>query len=444
MKNLMLALLMLLMSSSVFGAVPNLIPVQGVLTEVDGTPVSGDINLTLSLYNSKTNTSELWKEQRDDFAVENGYISLYLGEVTELSPSIMLNADELWLEIVFNNERMPRVRLASVPFAIEAINAQRAKQIGDITETQITNMFNSACNDGYYLQGYTEDGNAICAEDKTGDAKDPIVYNAGNGIEIDESNIISVSDNLYSAGDGIKLESGIISVDRSKVADALHNHDTLYYAKSNNATNNSLVKFSGDAVSGYKLENTGISEANGELTVNSLVSTTSISAETGNITNLTSTTSDITNLTSASANITSLYSNYINLDSEPGRIDTRVIKAKEIEFANHDASWAVETRMRGMKSVSYPVLPSSAGNYSVEKRWLSLNGTLTEALVNGSSLHSGNSFCSLSYMSNTGFNGDTQANSCKVSIDEYGYWTIEAMHSWTSVTCQARCLVWNW
>jgi len=259
----------LLITLPLLAKVPNLIPVQGILTEADGKVINGNIDLTLSLFNTETNGHELWKEKRDDFDVKNGYVSLYLGEVEEIDTSVLTKASELWLEIIFNNEKMPRVRLASVPFALEAINAQR---IGNVTDTQINNMFNTGCSEGYYIKGYDFDGNSICAEDKIGESQETITYTAGKGISIDNNNNISVLDTLYSSGSGIQINNGVISVDND-VSKNSHDHRNNYYEKVNEPANNNLVKFSGSPLNGYKLEKSEISETNGELTINSLDST---------------------------------------------------------------------------------------------------------------------------------------------------------------------------
>ncbi len=255
---------------SLLGVTPNLIPVQGVLSEADGSPVSGQVNLTLSLYNSEAGNDELWKEERNNFKVKNGYISLYLGKVTELNTSVISNAEELWLEIKFNDETMPRIRLVSVPFAIEAIKAQKVKQIGEITDNKISNIFNSGCADGFYLKGYDNNGNSICAEDKT-KSDNNIHYNAGYGINIDENNNISVNRNLYSAGNGIKLTNNNFSVDYTKVANTSHNHDVLYYRKSDNSQRSQVLKFTGNSMTGYKLDKSEIKEYdNGEVHIDDL------------------------------------------------------------------------------------------------------------------------------------------------------------------------------
>jgi hypothetical protein len=348
---------------------------------------------------------------------------------------------------------MPRVRLASVPFALEAINAQKAKQIGDITESQISNMFNSGCAEGYYLKGYDVDGNAVCAVDKTGEATESVTYSAGNGIIIDENNNISVSNNLYSAGNGIKVESGMISVDTSKVADALHDHNTLYYEKSNNASNNNLVKFAGNPASGYKLENSGISEANGELTVGSLISNGNITT-TGNIIAnkipiINSTTINNTgtitteNITANTGNFNLLYSGYINVAG--GELVANTVRTKTIYFANGSDGWAgVSTTFKGFKQIEIAELgaPGWGLNWG-HSFYIKADGTHTSDANDTTVLKDSNSMCYLSSVQFHGLNYDDDKARCKVFLDG-GKWKLETFANYAWAGCQARCLIWSW
>ncbi len=448
-----------LISLSLFGMVPNSIPIQGVLTNIDDTPINGNINLTLSLYNSQTSTNELWKEERDDFAVKNGYISVYLGEITELTPSVVSNADELWLEISFNNEVMPRVRLASVPFAIETINAQKAKQIGDITESQITNIFNSGCADGFYIKGYNNDGNSICAEDKTGSINNNLNYNAGDGIVIDENNNISVSKNLYSAENGIILKNNIISVDTAKVANILHNHSQRYYEKTNNAQNNNLVKFIGNPSSGYKLENSNILEESGVITISNLNVTNKITSNnnvmdiddlgvkiiTPNInndidinTNSIDSNGDITitgEITST-RNITSTGSS--SKITSNGIITPNEVTVKKLYFSG-DVQKVIST----IKVITSDEATTTTinNNSSSDTYYISNNGALT---TNSStnSLTANNSVCFLSMDDLASYGSNT--SNCDVYFDSHDNWVIHVSNKGNITTkCSANCLIWN-
>ncbi len=469
--NMKFLIIFFLISFSLWGVVPDLIPVQGVLTDIDDTPISGNIDLTLKLYNSKTASEELWKEERNDFAVKDGYISIYLGEITKLNSSIILNSEELWLEISFNNEKMPRIRIASVPFAIEAVNAQKAKQIGDITESQIINIFNSGCADGFYIKGYDAEGNSICAEDKTQNLNDNLNYNAGNGIIIDDNNIISVSSDLYSVGDGIINKNNMISVDNTKVANILHSHNERYYEKINNAQNNNLIKFIGNPLAGYKFENSDILEESGIIKIQKLDILNGITTNTSNaikINNNLNVNDIITRLNNYitidadSLNVSSIITEK-NLTSEGNIISQDKITSTGIETMDEAIVSKLIFSQDNQKTISkfrviitdeaIATATSSDSSKTEDSFYILDDGSLGNNSSSDNLLTKNNSICFLSgddmEILNTGAinnpsNTSTNKSECKVYFDGDNYWRILIeVHNGVTTKCKASCLKWN-
>jgi hypothetical protein len=134
---LLAGLSLLATQSPVRAEVPNLIAIHGVLSEIDGTLVEGETDLTLLLYAGPFETTPIWTEERtgdDRVELQRGYFSLYLGEVTPLDPSIIANADELWLALkVGDDDEMTRIRFPSVPYAFVASDVR-----GDIHPRSIS------------------------------------------------------------------------------------------------------------------------------------------------------------------------------------------------------------------------------------------------------------------------------------------------------------------
>ncbi len=439
-----------LIAFPLFGVTPALIPVQGILTENSGTPINGNISLTMSLYDSQTSTDELWREERENFPVENGYISLYLGEITELSPSIILNTNQLWLEIVFNNERIPRIRLASVPYALEAINVQRAEQIGDITDTQISNMFNSTCATGYYIQGYDGDGNPICAEDKVEAGDTNVVYNAGYGISIDDNNI-SVSENLYTGENGIALENHVISIDYTKVSGVLHNHDDIYYKKTDNAQNNYLVKYSQDGIT-----SSDILEVDGNVNMENLFIDSKGIFSVLNLTTLkTDKIKGILNgneLEIIAFPITVkediVSNNDINLEGEvnvEGKLITnKIIANNELTVSN--IKFKVGNSIKLVMS-KFEVM-NNTSSVDVDSYYILNNGSIdaTDDDDSNPALTKDNAVCSISMNYIRLSNGTTDYNKCEVYLNSHDKWKINVSNengNWADAVCKARCLKWN-
>ena len=72
-KNTLLILFFMLISTFVYAAVPQNISYQGILQNASGTPVSGTVSMTFSLYSSATGGNSLWSESQPNVAVTNPY-----------------------------------------------------------------------------------------------------------------------------------------------------------------------------------------------------------------------------------------------------------------------------------------------------------------------------------------------------------------------------------
>jgi hypothetical protein len=127
-----------LIASGAQATVPELIPVQGVLTDGDGEFIDGATDMTFTLYDAVDATTAIWTEDQS-VDVDEGFFTAYLGSVTALAPADIIAASELWLGVtVGTDEEMDRVQMAAVPFALEA---QRCSQVGNLTESDINTNF---------------------------------------------------------------------------------------------------------------------------------------------------------------------------------------------------------------------------------------------------------------------------------------------------------------
>src|SRR3989338_3681512 len=103
--------------------VPRTIHYQGKLAEADGTPLTGDISVTLRLYDTATAGPLLWEASpglalvRDD----QGLFSVTLESQTPFGDAISFN-EPLWLsvEIDGRGELLPRQAITAVSYAINA------------------------------------------------------------------------------------------------------------------------------------------------------------------------------------------------------------------------------------------------------------------------------------------------------------------------------------
>jgi hypothetical protein len=169
-------------------SVPDLIPVQGVLTDSVGNVINGDANVRFALYDAATNGTQLWAEiYNGAYKVhfDYGFFTVYLGTRTTLLFEDLLDADELWLGITVGlDEEMARVRLAAVPFAQEAKFCQ---QIGTMVEEDIQTALDFSCGGSQFLRGWDPVNGPICETDLQADLGDAgltglVDVNAGAGL----------------------------------------------------------------------------------------------------------------------------------------------------------------------------------------------------------------------------------------------------------------------
>ena len=197
--------------------VPDLVPVQGVLSDGDGLLVTGDHDIVFSLYESDAGGTPLWSEPRvgvHSVTVDEGYFLVYLGEVALLEFESLLDYDELWLGITVDSDsEMTRVRFGSVPFAFEALVCS---QVGSLAEGDIQPILTGAasCGEGYYLRGWDDvAGSPICDADQGG----TVTITAGSGLTMDGTEI-----SVDTGGIGTShLASGAVTKDKLDMNDFL-------------------------------------------------------------------------------------------------------------------------------------------------------------------------------------------------------------------------------
>jgi hypothetical protein len=98
---------------------PDAINYQGYLTNAQGAPVNGNVDLLFSLWDAPSGGSELWNEVISGMAVSQGIFEAVLGATNPLPDAIFANP--LWLEIRVNGEVLsPRKAFKSAPYAMRA------------------------------------------------------------------------------------------------------------------------------------------------------------------------------------------------------------------------------------------------------------------------------------------------------------------------------------
>lgn len=149
-KNLLAAatvMFVFFFSIGVVAQVPRLLPVQGQLTDSEGLLLDGEVTLAFDIYNAAADGELLWHEDRGPVQITDGFFSVYLGEETALDLDDFVSESELWLEMTVNADPLSRIRLASIPYALEA---EVCHQIGDLTEDNMQSRVQSWATDACY------------------------------------------------------------------------------------------------------------------------------------------------------------------------------------------------------------------------------------------------------------------------------------------------------
>lgn len=161
--------------------VPALVSYQGVLTDSLGVELDGYFDLTFRLYDVPAGgAAALWTETQS-VDISDGLFNVYLGELIALDPSVFTSAS-LYLGITVepDQEMTPRLRMASVPYAI------LAGGLGCLPQTEVCNGVDDDCDGETDEDVDCDDGNPctidVCVDGECQHIGEPEVC---NGIDDD-------------------------------------------------------------------------------------------------------------------------------------------------------------------------------------------------------------------------------------------------------------------
>jgi hypothetical protein len=108
---------------------------QGLLQTQGGAPVSdGVYDLTFSLYATQSSPVPAWTEKVAKVAVQNGFYSAVLGQVTPFPGDLFRKNADLWLGVkVDTGNELPRARILTLAYAFEADHAMLATAAEGLT-----------------------------------------------------------------------------------------------------------------------------------------------------------------------------------------------------------------------------------------------------------------------------------------------------------------------
>jgi trimeric autotransporter adhesin len=114
-------------ADAVEATVPRLVQFNGTLKDVAARPVSGVASATFAIYAEQDGGTALWSETQNVLADANGHYNVLLGSATAAGVPAELfgTGQSRWLGVtVGRQQEMPRVLLASVPYALKAADAE--------------------------------------------------------------------------------------------------------------------------------------------------------------------------------------------------------------------------------------------------------------------------------------------------------------------------------
>ncbi len=109
-----LILFVLVLFSAASMAIPNLLNVQGKLTNINDEPLAGEYTFIFKMYNAETGGLPLWQETKKLNTSSQGLFATLLGSVTVLNLTF---SEDYFLELVINGETLiPRYTIGSTAY----------------------------------------------------------------------------------------------------------------------------------------------------------------------------------------------------------------------------------------------------------------------------------------------------------------------------------------
>jgi hypothetical protein len=108
-------------------SVPRLVQFNGTLKDAWARPVSGVASVSFAIYGEQDGGTALWSETQNVIAESNGHYNAVLGAATAngVPAELFGSGQSRWLGLtIAHQQEMPRVLLASVPYALKAVDAE--------------------------------------------------------------------------------------------------------------------------------------------------------------------------------------------------------------------------------------------------------------------------------------------------------------------------------
>ena len=174
-RYLMIGVVSLLLMS-VAAAVPQKMNFQGRLTDTGGNPITTAVDVKFSIFDASSGGSELWTETISGLIPDQGLVNQELGLSTAITSAIF-SGDTRYLAVKIGTdaEMVPRIPLATVPFAFRAATADTVPNNSLTANKFVT---------GQIVTGLSSSGSVTAL-------KDNVVIEGGSGVSISQNDLLN-------------------------------------------------------------------------------------------------------------------------------------------------------------------------------------------------------------------------------------------------------------
>lgn len=233
MKPLSVVAALALFAPAVALAAPPIVPLQGNLTDAEGTPIDGTVSVTFSFYDLAAGGEPLWTEVQN-VEVEDGFFTAYLGEVRRLSLELFRDTPELYLGIAVDTDpEMERVQIGTVPYAAFAEHCgnvpEHTHDGADVSGTLPPEVLPAgavvgaqSCPSGQVVRGVDDAGLLVCSDTEL--VRSDQSCGDGEAVTgVDATGALTCAPSAgYTAGTGVAIAGGELSLATSYADGSAH------------------------------------------------------------------------------------------------------------------------------------------------------------------------------------------------------------------------------
>ncbi|MBM4386544.1 MAG: hypothetical protein FJ088_02330, partial [Deltaproteobacteria bacterium] len=224
------------------GDVPGEIAFQGFLTDSEGAPVNGNMEMGFDLFDSDSGGESLGWSENQEVSVSDGLFNLFLGAVNPINP-LIFDGKSLYLEVKVNGEVMDsRLEIASTAYcftAQTALNVPTAEDIKVVCYDE-ENELVAVLDDNYaplvhdhstLYYSKSENDTKLAGKSDAGHQHDDLYYQKGyiDGQFVLKSDVGHAHDDLYYGK--TYMDNAL-----SEKSNTGHNHDDIYFTETETTT----------------------------------------------------------------------------------------------------------------------------------------------------------------------------------------------------------------